>query len=307
MSEHALVIYNPHAGKGLFKDKLSYCVDLLTKGGYRVEVYPTQAKADAIYRIMNLEPEFSLVVAAGGDGTLDEVVTGMLKGGHSVPIGYIPVGSTNDYASTLGISQDIIEAVGCVMGGRPRPIDIGTFNSRYFVYVAAFGAFTDVSYATPQDMKNTFGYAAYMMEAAKRLGDIKPIHVKADIDGEAVEGDYVFGMISNSISVAGMKNPVDKAVLLDDGLFEVTFIKNPGNIFDLRDIVGGLILGSSDSPLFETFQGRRIAMELDREVKWTLDGEYGGTLAEVRAECLKGAVSMVLEDDLHSVLTPQEE
>ena len=224
-----LLIYNSRAGKGSFLTKLPEVIDMFVKGGYRVEVYPTQAAGDAVEKVSKIPGYVSLIVAAGGDGTIDEVVTGLLRSGRDVPVGYIPVGSTNDYAASLKLSFNVLEAVGDVLGGEPQAVDMGEFNNGIFVYVAAFGAFTDVSYATNQDMKNLFGHIAYIMEGVRRMGDIKSYDLRVEVDGELHEGSYIYGMVTNSVSVGGFKGITGKNVLLDDGVFEVLLIHTPKN------------------------------------------------------------------------------
>ena len=194
---HMLLIYNPKAGKGLFLQSLGETIDKFVKAGYKVEVYPTQGIGDATLKIARVPGYIHLIVAAGGDGTLDEVITGIVLSGRDVPIGYIPVGSTNDYAASLSIPTTIPEAVDCILHGSPQAVDMGAFNDDTFVYVAAFGAFTDVAYDTNQDMKNALGHLAYIIEGAKRLGDLKPYHMRIHVDGIDREASYIYGMVTN--------------------------------------------------------------------------------------------------------------
>ena len=189
---HMLLIYNPKAGKGLFLQSLGDTIDRFVKAGYKVEVYPTQGVGDATLKIARVPGYIDLIVAAGGDGTLDEVITGIVLSGRDVPIGYIPVGSTNDYAASLSVPTTIPEAVNCILRGRPQAVDMGAFNDDTFVYVAAFGAFTDVAYDTNQDMKNALGHLAYIIEGAKRLGDLKPYHMRIHVDGIDREAAYSY-------------------------------------------------------------------------------------------------------------------
>ena len=194
MGKNLLLIYNPRAGKGSFLTVLSDVIDLFVKAGYTVEVYPTQGPADAVRKMEQADDRTDLVVAAGGDGTIDEIVTGAVHLGRSIPIGYIPVGSTNDFANSLGLSTNVYQETRAIIGGKPCGIDIGRLNESTFVYVAAFGTFTDVAYGTNQDMKNAFGRLAYLVEATKRLADIRSYRIKVTVNGETKTDDYAFGM-----------------------------------------------------------------------------------------------------------------
>ena len=173
-----LFIYNPHAGKELLKPKLADVIDIFVKAGYEVVAYPTQAYRDAYKKIKKYDSsEYDLIVCSGGDGTLDEVVTGLMEIGANVPLGYIPAGSTNDFASSLEISRDMVKAAQDIVDGHLFSVDVGSFNEDNFIYVAAFGMFTDVSYETSQDLKNILGHLAYVMEGAKRIFDVKTYHL----------------------------------------------------------------------------------------------------------------------------------
>ena len=172
MSRKLLFVFNPHSGKGQIKNNLVDIVDIMVKAGYEVTIYTTQARADATRKVIEEAQNFDRIVCSGGDGTLDEVVTGLIQSEASTPIGYIPAGSTNDFANSLGIPKEMVKAAEVAVGNNPFPCDIGDFNSDTFVYVAAFGLFTEVSYKTSQQLKNIFGHVAYIMEGAKHLHDI---------------------------------------------------------------------------------------------------------------------------------------
>ncbi|HUM83785.1 MAG TPA: diacylglycerol kinase family lipid kinase [Lachnospiraceae bacterium] len=302
MVHQILLIYNPKAGKGIFLTKLADVIDMFVKGGYTVEVYPTQAPGDAVKKISALPSYIDMIVAAGGDGTLDEVVTGLMQSGRDVPIAYIPVGSTNDFAASLGLSTNIIEAVGDILGGEPRGVDVGMFNGDNFVYVAAFGAFTDVAYETNQDMKNIFGHIAYIMEGARRLGDIKSYMMTVTVNRRVIHQDYIFGMITNSTSVGGIRNITGQEVKLDDGLFEVTLIHNPKNIIEFQEIIGSLLMGNADTDLVDSFKTDHIIIESTQKVPWTLDGEYGGEHATVAVTNRKMGMRIVLDGKQAAIL-----
>lgn len=300
MAQRMLLIYNPRAGKGAFAPRLSEVVDMFVKGGYDVLVHPTQGQGEAMTYLKSLPEDISLVVAAGGDGTLDEVVNGIMLSGRKVPVGYIPMGSTNDFASSLGLSSVVIEAVGDILGGEECGIDIGDFNGHYFIYVAAFGAFTDVSYETDQDMKNVFGHVAYLMEGARRLGDLKTYHMTVTVNGETKTGDYIYGMVTNSTSVGGFKGVTGTDVKLDDGLMEVTLVRAPRNLADINDAVGGLLTGTAGQGLVDVYRTSEVVIEADTAVPWTLDGEYGGSPSSITIRVLPRACQVILDEQKDS-------
>lgn len=273
-----LFVYNPNAGKGLLAARLSEVIDIFVKGGYEVVIYPTQSYKDAYHKIVHMEDCFDIVACSGGDGTLDEVVTGMMKREKErrIPIGYIPTGTTNDFASSLHISRDILEAADTIVHGEAFACDVGKFNHDVFVYVAAFGLFTDVSYQTDQKLKNALGHAAYVLEGAKRLTSIPSYHIKVTNGEQVIEDDFMIGMITNSKSVAGFRSIMGKEVLFNDGEFEVTLIKRPKNVVELNEIIAALVIESFDTKYMYTFKSGDLLLESDEEIPWTLDGEFGG-------------------------------
>lgn len=295
--QRMLFVYNPNAGKGLLKPKLSDVIDIFVKAGYEVVVYPTQSYRDGYKKIRSMGDEFDLVVCSGGDGTLDEVVTGMMKRKNRVPIGYIPTGTTNDFASSLHISKDILSAADTAVHGKPFACDIGTFNQDIFVYVAAFGLFTDVSYQTDQNLKNVLGHAAYVLEGAKRLSNIPSYKIKITHDGEIVEGEFMIGMVTNSKSVAGFRSIMGKKVRFDDGEFEVMLIKKPKSAIELQEIITSLLIDSFNTDHMYMFKTKNITFEAVGEIPWTLDGEFGGQHEFVEICNRKQALEIMIEAD----------
>lgn len=285
-----LFIYNPRSGKGLIRTHLADIIDIFTKADYQVTVHPTQNTNDATWFAREYGDQFDLVVASGGDGTLDEVVNGIMEAGSTVPIGYIPAGSTNDFGSSLSIPKDMLEAADRIVKGSLFPCDLGGFNDKNFVYVAAFGMFTEVSYETDQVMKNTLGHVAYVIEAAKKVWNIPTLHMKIQSDVYSCEGDFTYGMVSNAKSIGGMKSLTGDNVALDDGLFEVTLVHTPRNPKELSEIVAALFIGDVESPLVTKFQTNRISFLSEVPIAWTMDGERGGEHREVvisnRKQCL---------------------
>ena len=280
--KNLLFIYNPRAGKGSVSGHVGDIADIFTKAGYKVTAYPTQCQGDGEVICRQWAGDYDRVLCAGGDGTLDEVVTGMQSAGVRIPIGYIPTGSTNDFARSIGIPRSIRRAAVKASGDTLFKCDLGRFNSRYFVYVAAFGLFTEVTYETDQGMKNIFGYTAYLAEAVKRLPSIRSIPLRIRYDGNEMTGSFLVGLITNSDSVGGMKGITGPDVKLDDGIFEVTLVRSPDNLIELN-LMGPAILDrriKSDNVL--RFKCSEISFESDEPIPWNLDGEFGGM--EDRAE-----------------------
>ena len=237
-----LFIYNPTSGTGQVKPALAPVLDVFAKAGWLTTAYPTQCKGDAARTARELAPQFDRVICAGGDGTLSEVAAGLMELESPPPLGYIPFGSTNDCATTMKLPRKPREAALIAAGtGVPTPIDIGLLNDTPFVYVAAFGAFTKVAYDTPQDLKNTFGHLAYIFAGIASLPTIAPYHLAVEYDGQVLEDDFYFGMVSNSQSIGGIKPPKVEQVVLDDGLFEVTLVKKPLSLADLTDGLQALV------------------------------------------------------------------
>ena len=296
MKKRIFFVFNMHAGKARIKTKLSDILNTFTEKGYEVTAYPTQYAGEAVLRIEALEDGYELVVCSGGDGTLDEVVTGMMRRPEEkrIPIGYIPAGSTNDFAKSLGLPQKMEDAAARIMAGKRFPCDIGAFNQDYFVYIAAFGIFTDVSYQTDQQMKNVLGHMAYILEGMKRLTNIVSYKMKLRWEDREVEDDFLFGMVTNSRSVGGFKSIIGTEVVLDDGVFEVTFIKRPKNLLELNETLTALVLAEIDERYMYSFRTNRLEVEAEGEVPWTLDGEYGGDHKTAVIEDRKQALEFIV-------------
>lgn len=293
MKKKVLFVYNQHSGKGQIKTKLAGIIDIFTKAGYELTVHPTQARGDATEIVEERIKDFDLLICSGGDGTLDEAVNGMMRQEHRVPIGYIPAGSTNDFAVGLRIPSKMLEAAKAITQENRFACDIGSFNGNSFVYIAAFGLFTDVSYETNQQMKNVLGHLAYVLESAKRLPSIKDYHVEVVGDGEHYDGDYMYGMVTNARSVGGFKNITGKNVEFDDGLFEVTLIKKPRNPVELSHILAA-ILGNHPDEMICSFKARRVEVYSDSPIAWTLDGEFGGNHTQVEIQNVNKGVEFLI-------------
>lgn len=302
-----LFVYNPHAGRALLRTKLSDVVDIFVKAGYKVTVHPTQSFRDAFRVVKEYEADdYDLVVCSGGDGTLDEVVAAMMKRDIEArdTIGYIPTGSTNDFANSLHIPKNLLQAADVAVNGAAFPCDVGRFNDDSFVYIAAFGLFTDVSYETTQEMKNILGHLAYIFEGAKRIFNVPAYKLKVEYDGNVLEDEFAYGMITNSKSVGGFKNMIGKDVAFDDGLFEVTLIKRPRNPIELQEIGAALLIEQIDTKHMYTFRASKITITSEEEIPWTLDGEFGGNHQDVEIENLKQQLTiMVPKEKIDKLLT----
>ena len=289
-----LLIINPRSGREKIRLKLLDILDAYTGAGYQIQVHVTQKSLDARDAVLKYGGKKDLIVCSGGDGTLDEVVTGLMEIGVNVPLGYIPAGSTNDFANSLEIPRDMVKAAQDIVDGHLFSVDVGSFNEDNFIYVAAFGMFTDVSYETSQDLKNILGHLAYVMEGAKRIFDVKTYHLCVEANGEVHEGDYIYGMITNSHSIGGFRNLVGNDVEMDDGLFEVTLIKKPKNPLELNEIIAALINAYDDTDMIDAFKANSLYIHGDEAISWTLDGEFGGEHKEVRIKNRKQALDILI-------------
>ena len=289
-----LFIVNPRAGKGRIRSHFLDIVDIFIKGGWEVEVHTTQEPMDAINTARERGEKVDMVVCSGGDGTLSETISGIVQLKKPPVLGYIPAGSTNDFASSLRIPSNMAMAAGNVVDGRPFAVDIGQFcGKRNFVYVAAFGMFTEVSYMTPQEKKNLLGHQAYMLEGMKSLTNIKSYAMTLKSEEMTLEGDFVFGMVTNTVSVGGFKGLVKRDVALDDGLFEVLMIRMPRTALELKDILSSMILKEEQSEYVYRFKTSRLSLCFQEPVDWVLDGEFGGPRTEVEIENLTRKICIV--------------
>ncbi|MDF2943770.1 MAG: uncharacterized protein K0S01_2628 [Herbinix sp.] len=287
-----LFIFNPMAGRGRIKSKLFDIIDAFVKHGYRVQVCPTQQKGDATSIIINEQESYDLVVCAGGDGTLNEIITGQIHSGKPVPIGLIPAGSMNDVGHSFKISRNIMKAVRDIMTGKPYTMDIGKFNDKYFIYVAAFGAFTNVSYTTSQKNKNVIGNLAYYLEGIKQLSELKPKHVRVQYGDKVIEEDFLIGLVTNSLYIGGYKNLNYDKMSLNDGLLEMLLIKMPKNIIDLESIISSLINYKINDTYMYYIQTEKLSVSSDK-MEWTLDGEFGGVYEQIEIENCNKAIKII--------------
>lgn len=290
-----LLIVNPCSGKAKMRTELLKVVEIISAVGYAVTVYPTKAPCDATDRVAMLsQNEFDRIVVCGGDGTLNEVITGLMQAEIKCPIGYIPAGTLNEWSSGLNISRSIPAAAKDAVFGRETELDIGKFGDKYFSYTASFGAFTSASYSAPQDVKNVLGQAAYVFEGVKSLGNIKPIHLKFTCDEREIEGDFLFGAISNSMSVGGIVKFDESVVKLNDGLFEVLLIRNPDNILKLQPLIDGILRRELDREGMEFFHTKEITVTGGQGISWTLDGEYCEGKESIKVTNIHNAIKLIV-------------
>lgn len=280
-----LFIVNPRAGKAQIKSNLLEVVDVFVKAGWQVEIHTTQAPLDALRTARERGSRMDMVVCSGGDGTLSETISGMMDLKEPPLLGYIPAGSTNDFASSLKIPSHMIKAAEYVVSGEPYAVDIGQFcQERHFVYVAAFGMFTEVSYMTPQEKKNLLGHQAYMLEGMKSLANIKSYSMRLESDKMNLEGDFIFGMVTNTVSVGGFKGLVKTDVALNDGLFEVLMIRMPRTAMELKNILSSMILKEEQSEYVYRFKTSSLTITFEEPADWVLDGEFGGSKTKVEIQ-----------------------
>ncbi len=291
-----LFLYNPKSGTGQIRGSIAKIVEIFSAADYDVTIYPTKAALDARDTVCARAADFDIVVCGGGDGTLDEVVTGLMISGVKRTVGYIPSGSTNDFGTSIGIPKQAKQAARVVVEGQPFLCDIGRFNQEdYFVYVAAFGLMTNVSYETGQDLKNVLGHAAYIVEGLKSLGSWESYHMEIESEEYTGQGDFIYGMVSNSNSVAGIRGFPGKDVELDDGLFEVTLVRTPQDLLDLQNTIGAFFSSEKNSNALIRFKTKHVVFTSDEPVSWTRDGENGGTHTKVELENLPQVLDIMVE------------
>ncbi len=288
-----LLIVNPKAGMTKGKTAFFDIVQIFCKAGYEVTCAITQHKGHATTLVKEAEGRFDLIVCCGGDGTLNEVATGIMELENKIPIGYIPAGTTNDFANSIGLSLDIKTAAENIIKGEKFNVDMGRWNKKSFSYIASFGAFTAVSYKVPQTTKNIFGHMAYIFEGITDLGSLHPYHVKLECEEKTLEDDYVFGAISNSTSIGGIVKLDEKVVDMNDGFFEVALIKFPKNPNELNKIIWGIINSDFKDPIFEFFKTREAKITMDEKIDWTLDGEIAHGRKEIVVKNIKDAITVI--------------
>jgi len=295
MRKDLLLIYNPAAGKSGAASSLSSMIKIFARNNCRVVVYPILEGHGAEEIIAEEGGRFDYVVCCGGDGTLNHTVNALmtLPRENRPLLGYVPTGSTNDFANSMGIAKNVRKNCLNIVKNEPFFYDVGSFNGKYFNYVAAYGAFTEVAYSTNQDLKNLLGHSAYIMEAIRKRPFGMKYRMRAQANGNTYEGDYLFCSVTDSSSVGGMNVPMLGNTVRDDGLFEVTMIKSPPGLLEYQNLFQGLLIEGFKSPYLELFQTDSITFEFEKPVDWTLDGEFGGKVDKAEIKVFGKAIGMV--------------
>ncbi|MBQ9861329.1 MAG: diacylglycerol kinase family lipid kinase [Clostridia bacterium] len=273
--QRVLLIINPVAGKAKGRAALFPITDGLCRAGYLPTVHVTGTRGDARRITEQLAAQHDLIICCGGDGTLNEVIDGLLTCKKQVPLGYIPAGSTNDFANSMHLKKQPAAALRNILDGHDDAMDVGSFNGvRHFSYIASFGIFTAASYNAPQTTKNALGHFAYLLEGSKELFSVQSHQIVAQTADKRYEGDYLFGAVCNSTSVAGLVKLNAGIVDMSDGLFEVILVRRPTNAAELARILNSLNTADFDSELFDFFKTSEVTFFMKKPLPWSLDGEY---------------------------------
>ena len=295
-----LFVMNPFSGQKRANRYLPEIIQMFNQAGYEVTVHITSGHGDATIAVERMAADKDLVVCCGGDGTLNETITGLLTIGAKVPIGYIPAGTTNDFAASLKLSTNILQATQDILLGEAQSFDVGRFNGRYFSYVASFGAFTKSSYVVPQNIKNALGHAAYVLGGISELSQLRKEHLRLEIDGQVVEDDFVFGAICNATSIGGVLTLDPKHVDLSDGLFEVILVRMPRNLTELTEFIQAFQNQTYDCAMLTFRSAKSVKIFADPDMNWTLDGEREDGHREITVENLHHAIRLVKRVNAHA-------
>lgn len=288
-----LLIVNPRAGKNKSLAPLYDAIARLSAGGYLIHVRETAAPGDATRFARDMGPLFDTVACYGGDGTLNETISGLMQLERKPLLGYLPAGSTNDFAATLRIPAVPYMAAEIITQGTPMALDVGQHNDRYFSYVASFGAFTKASYSAPQEVKNALGHFAYILEGIKSLDSLRPYHCRITADEETIEGDFIFGSVCNSTSLGGLVKLDPSRVQMDDGKFELLLLRMPKTALDLQNLITAMTRMQYDYPGVILRHVRRVTLTTEEDLPWSLDGEYCPSAPRVEIENLPAAIQLV--------------
>ena len=288
-----LLILNPKAGMRKANKVLAEIIEIFNRADYGVQVYITAGQNDAVSAVKKYAPGKNLMVCCGGDGTFNETVTGLMEAGLDLPIGYIPAGSTNDFATSLKLPTDPIAAARQIVNGSPERLDIGKFGDRYFSYVASFGAFSRASYNTPQNIKNALGHTAYLLEGIHELSQIRKIHMRFQLENEILEDDYLFGAVCNSTSIGGILTIDPNQVDMADGMFEVLLVRAPQDLAEITECILAVQKQQYNCRMMTFRSVKSIKIFTDKNVDWTLDGEKADGCQEISVSNLHHAIQLI--------------
>lgn len=290
-----MLVINPNAGRGGYKTGLGEALRTLDNGGYRTTLYFTSGPREATELVRHFAKNYDAVACMGGDGTLSEVISGLVELESPPPMGYFPMGTTNDVARTLNLPvNDNVSAAMRLINGKPHEFDVGLFgNNKYFAYIAAFGAFTDIPYVTPQDQKKWLGHLAYVLQGAQQVTKIEPVHAVVEYDGGSIEADFLYGSMSNSTSVAGIMKLPEQLVCLGDGMSELVLVKNPAKITSLPLMLESVMTQRFDNENILVLHTKKARFKFDVPVSWTRDGEEGGSYTEVELSNIPHPVQLI--------------
>ena len=295
MNKSLMLIVNPSAGRGSYRINFGDAMHVLSEGGYRTTLFFTSKRRDATRFAAAYAADFDTVACIGGDGTLSEVLAGLMQLDNPPPVGYFPMGTANDVATTLALPKnDTVAAAKRILSGTPHAFDVGGFGERdYFAYIAAFGAFTEVSYATPQDQKKMLGHLAYVLQGMQQLPKIEPIHTRVEYDGGVLEGNFLYGSVSNSTSVAGIVRLPETMVSLGDGLNELVLVRDPGNVTSFAELVSSVLSERFDSEKLIILHTKKARFHFDTPIAWTRDGEAGGEYRDIEIRNIHCPVKLI--------------
>ena len=295
MDRKLLLIVNPAAGRGAYKNGFGDAMRVLAEGGIQTTLVFTAARGDATRFAAENAGDYDIVACIGGDGTLSEVLAGLMQLDNPPPVGYFPMGTANDVATTLGLPKnDTLAAARRILTGTPHPFDVGGFGEKdYFAYIAAFGAFTEVSYATPQDQKKMLGHLAYVLQGMQQLPKIEPIHTVVEYDGGVFEGNLLYGSVSNSTSVAGIVRLPEAMVSLGDGVSELVLVRDPGNVAAFAELVSSVLSERFDSEKLLILHTKKASFHFDTPIAWTRDGEAGGAYTDIEVRNIQCPVKLI--------------
>ena len=286
-------VMNPAAGMRKANKVLPEILSVFNRAGYDVSVYITAAQGDGMEAVRQRAGEMDLIVCCGGDGTFNETVSGLLQSGQDVPLGYIPAGSTNDFAGSLGLPADPVQAAKRIVDGEATAYDVGSFSGRHFTYVASFGAFTRASYSTPQNVKNALGHTAYILEGIQELSQLRSVHVRIETDDQVIEDDFLFGAICNSTSVGGILTLDPGQVDMQDGYFELLLVRAPRELGEITACIQAVQKQRYNCGMITFCRTKRAVIHSEQELIWTLDGEKESGKSIVEVENLHKAFRLV--------------